>query len=154
MIDVIGEQAESGNTTVEVRRASPGTVTSANDDERTFTRKERAVLEAITDPATRNMTNAERAALAGVSDRQYYQIMARPWFRARHRNIIQGHVQSRVADLVEASAVTAATPGRDGFNDRKLLMEMTGHYIARQQIDHTSAGQPIVGVVGVSMDAL
>jgi hypothetical protein len=124
------------------------------DDEqnRTFTRVERKVLEAITSPDLANATNEERYAHAGVGKTRFYAIMQDPWFRRKHREFIYNHVQARIAELVNASANTATTPGRDGFNDRKMLLEMTGHYVPRQQIDHTTAGQPIVGVVGVAMD--
>lgn len=127
---------------------------ASDEPNRTFTRVERKVLEAITAPALANATNEERFAHAGVSKTRFYGIMQDPWFRKKHREFIHNHVQGRIAELVNASANTATTPGRDGFQDRRMLLEMTGHYTPRQQIDHTTAGQPIVGVVGVAMDDL
>lgn len=147
---MIGEAAQTlpvQATRAQTSLAGQGTATDALN--RSFTRKERAVLEAICNPALRDVTVSERAKAAGVSERRYFEIMKDPWFRRQHREYIQATVQERVASLVDASAQTAATPGRDGFNDRRMLLEITGHYVPRQQTDVTSGGQPIVGVIGV-----
>jgi hypothetical protein len=139
---------------VEVKRRDGRGLLTGGDRSinRMLTRKERAVLRVICDPALCEATQAERAKQAQVSIRQYFSILADPWFREQHRVAINRHVQERVGRLIEAGYQTAATPGRDGFQDRRMLLEMTGHYVKREQIDHTSGGQPIVGVIGVAMD--
>jgi hypothetical protein len=149
---------------VEVKRANGGSARPRPDlvaagtgnwheaEQRSLTRKERAVLAIICDPSMADATNRERYAKAGLSERRYYEILADPWFNEQHRRMIQSVVKERVGRLIEAGYQTAATPGRDGFQDRRMLLEMTGHYVKREQIDHTSGGQPIVGVIGVAMD--
>jgi hypothetical protein len=121
---------------------------------RTLTRAERRILESICDVSQRDLQVDERCKRIGVSRTRYFQIMSDAWFRSQHREYIRRSVQERVSALVGASYDTAVTPGRDGFNDRRMLLEVTGHYVPRQQIDHTTAGQPIVGVVGVDPSQL
>jgi hypothetical protein len=139
-IQVVVERRGEGNRLPEAKRS--------------LSRAERRVLESICDPNHRNITVSERCKAIGIGESRYFEVVRDPWFRAQHREAVRRAVDERIASLVNASADTAAVVGRDGFNDRRMLLELTGHYVPRQQIDHTTAGQPIVGVVGVDPSQL
>jgi hypothetical protein len=56
--------------------------------------------------------------------------------------------------VIQAAIETGSNTGRDGANDRRLLMEVSGVYTPKQQVDlHAKNGQ-IIGIVGVTMDDL
>ena len=121
---------------------------------RTLSRKEKAVLRVITDRAYSESTNDEKIAAAGVSKSTFHRIMNDEWVVGVFRSQVASLVQSRVVRYVNAADISAAKPGRDGAIDRWKLLQMAGHYVERSQVDHNHSGKVIVGVVGVSMDEL
>lgn len=119
-----------------------------------LSRCERRVLAVISDPMQAEATVEQKAKQCGMTERRFYQIMRDPRFVRYWRGQVANVVQSRALRYIEAADQLAAKPTRDGFNDRRMLLEMAGHYVPRQQTDITSGGQPLVGVVGVALDEL
>ena len=150
---MIGEQADNAVAVQATRPELARLGTGGTALDRTLTRKEEAVLRVIMNPDHADKTNQERADTAGVSLRHWYQILADPFIKRRQREAVQDMICTSVAPMLKQSLRVAVEEKRDGFNDRKLLLSMGGFYVERQQIDHTSAGQPIIGVVGVSTDS-
>jgi hypothetical protein len=146
--------ADGATLPVVATRAQPLKNTDNGDsaENRRLSRKEQAVLRAITDPTLSTATNTVRAKAAGVSERHFYQIIADPFFARVHRRVLLGAVQANASRIIEKAVDVATSTGRDGATDRWKLLEMSGHYTPRQQTDITSAGQPIVGIVGVAVD--
>lgn len=150
-----GERQQAQTLPIPVQADRVGTAAIVDSAQnRVLTRKEKAVLAVVTDPALSQATNKEKAKLAGVSPRHFYQIMADPYFAQVQRNECKSFVRSRMQVYLQAMDATAGKAGRDGFNDRRLAFEMGELYTPRQQVDHTTQGKPIVGVVGVSLDEL
>jgi hypothetical protein len=121
---------------------------------RTLTRTERKVLEVILTQDNRNKTQEVIAKSAGCSRTMYLKIMADPWFQEQRRNLLRTMIQEQAGAFVQAAVETATTPGRDGFQDRRLLLTLSGDHVERRQHEHQVTGQVVVGVIGVSMDEL
>jgi predicted DNA-binding protein YlxM (UPF0122 family) len=115
-----------------------------------LTRKQRAVLEVIMDPSMANATVEERIKRAGVSLQTYYNVLQMPHVEAERQRLVKQLVTQAVAPAIAACAATAMTQGRDGFQDRRLLLSMSGDYVERKQQDVNVSGS-IVGVVGVAL---
>jgi hypothetical protein len=123
-------------------------------ENRKLTRGEVAVLRVLMDPSNAEKTDIDRMKLAGVGNDTWYRVVRDPYIQRKQREMAQEYIRSAVAPMLKQSIQVATSEKRDGFNDRKLLLEMSGFYVPRQQIDHTTAGQPIVGVVGVDPQQL
>lgn len=108
-----------------------------------LTRAERAVLRVLIDPTYHEATNAEKIQAAGVSEAQFYRIVRKPQFREQEKAAFFDLIQTRLGPIIEAAMKTASMEGRDGFNDRKMLLEMGGMYTPKSGLDLTSGGKPL-----------
>lgn len=153
---MIGEAKQTEALPVQVQRAQPmlRPVSIDSVENRRMSNAERRLLRVLADPHHYDASNAERAKAAGISESRLYDLLRDPWFRDQEKQLMRGMVQTELAPIVRASIDTAKKPGRDGFNDRRVWLETVELYQPRQQIDHTTAGQPLVGVVGVDPSAL
>lgn len=154
---MIGEANSNGGAQalpVQVQRKGMGLRGADDEKNRTLTRTEGKLLDLLLDPATRHLKQKEIYTRAGCSKSRYWTIMQDPWFQEQRRNLLRTMVQEQAAAFVKAAADTAATPGRDGFQDRRLLLTLSGDHVERRQHDHQVTGRVVVGVVGVSMDEL
>jgi hypothetical protein len=153
---VSAEPTDTATLPVQVSRADPFN-TAASAQNRTWTdlsRAERRVMTVLRDPDNHEKTESERIALAKVSRSRYYEILRDPDFARMEREIVRDTIRASVGAVIHKSLEVAVKRDRDGFNDRKLLLSMSGHYVERSQTDITSQGKQVVGVIGVSMDAL
>jgi hypothetical protein len=105
----------------------------------------------LLNPALRHEKQQDIIKAAGVSKGRYWQIMQDPWFQEQRRNALRSYVQSQAMDFVKAAAKTARTPGRDGFQDRRLMLSLTGDHVERRHHDHNVTARVVVGVIGVDM---
>ncbi len=113
-----------------------------------------SALAVTLDAGMYGKTDADRMREAEVSKDTWYRVMKDADFARIHRQMIRSSVNASVSLIINQSTKMAIETGRDGYNDRRMLLEMSGHYTPRQQIDHTTAGQPIIGVVGVDPNQL
>lgn len=118
-----------------------------------LTRKQLAVLHVLMDPDNAGKSDLELIALAGVSNSTFYKVMRDPQVQAEHQQMCKDLIAKQVAPIIQRSIKVATSEGRDGFQDRRLLLSMSGHYVERKQQDVTVKGV-LVGVVNVSMDQL
>lgn len=119
---------------------------------RTLTRAERSVIQVLSDPALYRETATERIAAAGVSRDRYYKIMKNPDFRQLQRDFVHDMIRERVAPVIGAALDTASVKGRDGHNDRDMVLQMAGLYTPKQQTDLHVTGEAIIAVAGVNID--
>jgi hypothetical protein len=126
----------------------------AGAEERKLTRLEGKILELLLKPETRHEKKNDLHKLAGCGRTRFYEILKDPWFEQQRRAGIQAIVKEQAAEFVAAAAETARTPGRDGFQDRRLLLSMSGDHIERRQHNHDITARVVVGVVGVDMEDL
>lgn len=140
---------------VEVTRKQPMKLAGSGDEsERKLTRLEGKILELLLNPDTRHAKRQELYKMAGCSKGRYYAILKDPWFDQQRREGLQAIIREQTISFVRAAAKTAATPGRDGFQDRRLLLSMTGDHVERRHHDHNVTGRVVVGVIGVAMEDL
>lgn len=114
--------------------------------ERIPTRTEEKVLAILVNPEHFRKTNAQKIALATCSCYQFYKIMRNPWFQKQVKDAALQLLHGQVMGVFDAAIETAKEVGRDGFNDRKMLLEMAGYYnpTATVTMQHTGAdGGPI-----------
>jgi hypothetical protein len=105
-------------------------------DNRILTRVERNVLAVLINPAYFHALDAEKCKAAGASESRFYQVKGDPWFQAQLRDAFLSFVQESVGPIIAASIDTAATSGRDGHPDRKMLLEMAQLYTPNSKIEH------------------
>jgi len=98
------------------------------DGEREFTNCERRVFETITNPQYYRLVNGRKIEAAEVSKRQYYRIMAKPWFREQIKAWFLSTIRNDIGPVVKAAIDTAKIRGKEGQLDRKMLLEMSGLY--------------------------
>lgn len=118
-----------------------------------LTRKQAAVLQVIMNPVHHDKTNAEKAKLAGVSERLLYLTLQDAEVESQRQQMVKRMVIQGVAPAVDAMLKTASVPGRDSFQDRRLLLAMSGDYVERKTQD-VNVRATLVGVVGVQMEQL
>lgn len=113
------------------------------------TRAARSLAVAMLDPKSVKMTVAELAKAAGISDRQYYRLMNNPEFKAWVNEERRLAVFRHVDAVITAAVTTAAKEGREGHQDRKMLLEMAGLYQSKQSMEVGGAGgQPLTIIIG------
>jgi hypothetical protein len=137
-------------TQVPVKRARQS-MKLAEDRPRDFTRMERKVLDALMIPELRHAKQKDLCKELGICRVTYWKIMSDPWFQEQRRSAMRHVIEEQASAFVKAAAETAATPGRDGFQDRRLLLSMTGDHVERRQHQHEVNARVVVGVVGVDM---
>jgi hypothetical protein len=124
------------------------------EPERQFTRLERKIMDCLLDHDTTYAKVDDICKAVGCSRNGYYNIMRDGWFQEQRRNLLRDMVQQQASVFIKAAAETAATPGRDGFQDRRLLLNITGDHVERKQHNHDITARVVVGVIGVSMEEL
>jgi len=95
-------------------------------DGKPLTAKQKAVFEVVCSPEHWKRTETEQMKIAGCGRTRFYQIMGDPWFVEAVSQFARFMVGSRLARLYAASLETAEQPGREGFQDRRLLFGLTG----------------------------
>jgi hypothetical protein len=118
------------------------------------TERQQRVLEVITAPEHRTTDNKAKAAALGMSERQFYRIMAEPGFQEYRRNLMAVRVGAQVESFIHAAAQTARIIGREGDNARRLLMTLSGDHRERTHHEHDHRHRVLVGVVGVPLEEL
>ncbi len=141
---------------VKVKRKGKVEAVELGRDEQNIalTRKQLAVLDVLMDPDNAQKSDTEMSDIAGVSRTTFYRVRMLPEVDAERRRLCKALIQSRVAPIIDRSIKVAMSEGRDGFQDRRLLLSMSGDYVERQQHDVNLTARVMVGVVGVSMDEL
>ena len=79
-------------------------------------------------------TDEEIIGEAGVSRSTYYKAKQDPVLLEEWHKLCREILGDRLLSIYQASIQTACVVGRDGFQDRKLLLEMAGEYTPRKEL--------------------
>jgi hypothetical protein len=99
---------------------------SESGQNRTLTRGEKLVLAVCINPEHFKSTDTQKIAATGISRSRYYAIIADPWFHKQIQSATMNFIGLRIAPIVEAAVSTAMVKGKDGHQDRKMLLQMSG----------------------------
>lgn len=97
-----------------------------------LTKTQEKILQVMTDPTNWGTSQTQIAELANCSRNSVYLAVKDTDFIKRYNDITMNILGSRTADIINASIRQAMTP--EGFNDRKMLLTMTGLYSDKTQI--------------------
>lgn len=86
------------------------------------------VLLALFDPAHFGASYPELAEATGCSERQIANIMTQRVFADAVKAIFNRQLSRSAGAILDAAVKSALIPGRDGYQDRKMLLEMAGLY--------------------------
>jgi len=103
-------------------------------DEYRPTAKEKRLVEAMSDPKNRNLNITELCKVAGISREAYYQMMRKPAFVEYYKRIQYEVVKSSIAKVLQ-STIKFAIENPKCHQDRKMLLEMSGMYTPKQEVD-------------------
>lgn len=98
---------------------------------RKFTETERAVFKAFMDPDLMKASNQDRLAKCLVRGRRinratYYRIINDRWFVDQVQQAYTSAIGRNLGLIIAASLETACRPGREGYNDRQMLLKIAG----------------------------
>lgn len=92
------------------------------------------------DPRHAHTTVRERCRAAGISVSQYYRLTASPEWQAAVRAGVIDYLGAWIGPLLDASIATALIPGREGSQDRQMLLRVLGFIEERRRHEHTGPG--------------
>ena len=111
---------------------------TGSDGHRTprWSRAQWRVFAVVTNPKHFRKTRNQQHRLAKVSRSRFYAILADPEFRqATHEHVLT-RLCSAGAKIINAAVESSLLPGRDGHQDRRMLLTMAGLYSDKQTIEH------------------
>jgi len=86
------------------------------------------IIESLADPKQRPLTIEQRCERLGISRSTWYRHMEDPLFRARATAAWRECCRDRLGEVMESLLNSAIIVGREGHQDRKLLLELLGEY--------------------------
>lgn len=110
------------------------------------TGNELRLIEALTDPANRQMNVTEICELVGISRRAYYNMFAKPEFVEFYRKVQFEAVRNRIAQVLQ-STIKFAIENPKCHQDRKMLLEMGGIYTEKKEVKQDIQGEMGLTVV-------
>lgn len=103
-----------------------------------LTQTERRVLYVMADPRNWRVESAkDLSALAGVNIKQFRRVRASPGFQEALNEITLRRCGDKMARIMEACVATALIVGKEGYNDRRMLLELFGVYTPSRKVNHT-----------------
>ena len=100
---------------------------SEDDKEYNPTNAEKKVLEAMKDPNNYTVSITEFCKNAGVGRNTYYNMLKKPGF-IKKKNEIYNKMFENFVPEVKKACVKYAINNAKNFQDRKIILEMTGEY--------------------------
>ena len=88
----------------------------------------RKVVQGLTDPRCFGQSVDWRAKFVGVSRAQFYRLRDNQDVLEAVRQATDNNVQHHLPAVLNAAIKSAMIPGKDGFADRKMLLEIGGLY--------------------------
>jgi hypothetical protein len=102
---------------------------------RILTTCQQKVLAVLIDPKYFKLTNRKKIKAAGCSVYQFYKIMRDPTFHEYvHRGLME-MLHGEAGPIMQTAIRSAQIEGRDGFPDRRMILEMLNFYKPKQQVD-------------------
>lgn len=106
---------------------------SKPDQPRMLTAVERKILVVLQNPKYFVATNEEKIKAAACSRGSFYTTIKDPWFEKQLYNAWKDYTKDLIGPILAAAVALALEPTRDGFQDRKMLLEMSGIYAPVQK---------------------
>ncbi len=103
---------------------------------------EARIIESLADPAQRPLTVGARCAAMGIHRCTWYRHMEDPLFRARAAAAWRECCRDALGPVMQALLTSAQIEGREGHQDRKLLLELLGEYTPGQSVEVRAAAAP------------
>lgn len=103
------------------------------DEEYKATAAEKKLLEALSEPENYTLSITELCGKAGIGRNTYYTLLKKPEFVAK-KNEIEKKVFDSLVPEVKRAAVKFAINNSKNFQDRKMILEMAGEYVPKQEI--------------------
>lgn len=110
------------------------------------TRKEKALLEALSNPANRNCNVSELCQVAGISREWYYKLMQKPEFIAYYKKVQYEVIKGSIAKVLSAT-IDFAINDPKCHQDRKMLLEMADMYTEKKELKQDIQGEMGLTVV-------
>ena len=88
--------------------------------------RDREILGALANPANEDVPMKDIAARFGITPRQLTRIRSKDVFIAEFQGALMRRVQRHIPAVISAMVETAKLEGREGFQDRKLLLQLAG----------------------------
>lgn len=114
------------------------------------TTAERKLLEVMLNPDNFALSDTKLCQLAGVSRNTFYKSMKKPGFVDYYNELSMNALRGKVGNILQASAVYALSP--EGFQDRKMLLTMTGLYADKQETKLSGAVETTNPLEGLTRD--
>lgn len=95
--------------------------------EYTPTPAEIRLMEVLSDPENLDKSVTQKAKLANIARKTYYEIIKKPEFSAYMNKLTYDLIKGRIGEVVEA-CFKFGTTEKSCFQDRKLLLQMAGMY--------------------------
>jgi hypothetical protein len=93
------------------------------------------ILSCMADPKLRKLTVEERCELIGIGRSTWYRHVSEdPTFRQRFFAACRDALVDHLGPVFEALAFSASLNGKEGHSDRKLFLEVTGHYCPSSRV--------------------
>lgn len=108
-----------------------------------LTQTQEKLLKVMTDPENWGKTYTELAKITGCSRNTVYLAVKNDYFVKRYNDIAMTILGSRTGDIINASVKNALK--REGFNDRKLLLTITGIYKESPLVSNNNVGNVYFG---------
>ena len=105
----------------------------------------RRLAAALCDPASMQLSITDLCKGLEIDRNTYYFYMRRADFMAAVRELRQAHLQLLIPGVVGLAVQSAAILGRDGHQDRKMILEMAGEY--RQEVGVDVSGKVEVAYI-------
>ena len=101
---------------------------------------EKKLLAVLADPRNLGKTAVELSDAAGIARSTYFRLLANPEFNRKRNEVILGVLRD-ISPALKALMKTAEIEGREGAQDRKLLLEIVGIYRPRLTVEETRSAR-------------
>lgn len=106
--------------------SQPAAAPEPAEPEEELTAQERKALAALTNPSNRGSSFAAIAKDIGISESNFRRLRARPRFQKAIAGAVISQAKAAAPGVLNACIETAKMPGKEGFQDRKLLFQLAG----------------------------
>lgn len=96
---------------------------------------EAKIIEALANPANKQLSVSAICQLAGVSRQTYYEMFKKPEFVEYYQEFQRSLIKSSVGDIIKAMLQFALSNPKN-HQDRKMLLEMATMYTQKTEIEH------------------
>lgn len=108
-----------------------------------LTNAEVKMLEALKDPENYLLSVSEFCKKADVGRNTYYTALKKPLFR-KLRNEILNEVFTAFVPDIKRAAIQFGINNAKNFQDRKLVLEMSGEYTPKQEVVNTEVNKDVL----------